>query len=77
MSHLQGWWPGAFPAATYAVFTTDQGPLAKVVPQAWLGVFKLEDEKKLLRAYQTDFEIYDQRSQDPQNAQVDLYIGMK
>jgi predicted transcriptional regulator YdeE len=47
------------------------------VPQAWQAIFKLEDEKKLHRAYQADFEIYDQRSQDPENAQVDLYIGIK
>jgi predicted transcriptional regulator YdeE len=65
------------PGGRYAVLTTDKGPLAKVVPQAWLAVFKLEDEKKLRRTYKVDFEIYDQRSQDPQNAQVDLYLGIK
>ena len=36
-----------------------------------------KDEKKLQRTYKTDFEIYDRRSRDPQNAQLDLYIGMK
>jgi len=65
------------PGGRYAVLTTDKGPLAKVVPQTWLAVFKLEDEKKLQRTYKVDFEIYDQRSQDPQNAQVDLYLGIK
>ena len=65
------------PGGRYGVFTTDKGPLAKVVPQAWLAVFKLEDEKKLQRTYKVDFEIYEQRSQDPQNAQVDLYLGIK
>ena len=59
------------------VLTSDKGPLPKVVPGAWQRIWKLEDEKKLQRIYKTDFEIYDQRSQDPQNAQADLYVGMK
>lgn len=65
------------PAAQYAVFTTEVGPFAKVVPAEWQTIFKLEHEGKLKRAYKTDFEIYDQRAQDPQNAQVDIYIGLK
>jgi len=61
----------------FAVLTSDQGALPKVVPGAWQKIWKLEGEKKLQRTYKTDFEIYDRRSQDPQNAQVDLYVGMK
>jgi predicted transcriptional regulator YdeE len=29
------------------------------------------------RAFQTDFEIYDQRAADPENAQIDVYIGLR
>jgi predicted transcriptional regulator YdeE len=65
------------PAGQYAVFTTEVGPFAKVVPATWQGIFKLEEEGKLKRAYNTDFEIYDQRAQDPQNAQIDIYVGLK
>jgi predicted transcriptional regulator YdeE len=61
----------------FAVLTSEKGPLPKVVPQAWLDVFKLEDEGKIQRTYKADFEIYDQRAQDPQNAQVDLYLGIR
>ena len=61
----------------FAVLASEKGPLPKVVPQAWQTIFKLEDEKKIQRTYKTDFEIYDRRSEDPQNAQVDLYVGMK
>ena len=64
-------------AGQYAVFTTEKGPFAKVVPAAWQRIFKLEEEGKLKRAYKTDFEIYDQRAQDPQNAQIDIYVGVK
>ena len=65
------------PTAQYAVFTTEIGPFAKVVPAAWQRIFKLEEEGKLKRAYNTDFEIYDQRAQNPQNAQIDIYVGIK
>jgi len=61
----------------YAVLTTEVGPFAKVVPAAWQRIFKLEEEGKLNRAYKTDFEIYDQRAQNPQSAQIDIYIGLK
>jgi predicted transcriptional regulator YdeE len=65
------------PGGRFAVLTSEKGPLPRVVPQDWQAILKLEDEKKLQRTYQADFEIYDQRTQDPQNAQVDLYIGIK
>jgi predicted transcriptional regulator YdeE len=67
----------ALAGGRFAVLTSDRGPLPKVVPGVWQKAWKLEDEKKLQRTYKTDFEIYDRRSQDPQNAQVDLYVGMK
>lgn len=64
-------------AGDYAVFTTDKGPLTRVIPAAWQNIFKLEDEGKLRRQYQTDFEVYDERAQDPQNAEVDIYVGVR
>jgi predicted transcriptional regulator YdeE len=65
------------PAGQYAVFTTEVGPFSKVIPGAWQRIFELEAEGKLKRAYKTDFEIYDQRAQNPQNGQIDIYIGLK
>ena len=64
-------------AGQYGVFTSDKGPFAKVVPWLWQKIFRLEDAGTLKRAYQTDFELYDQRAQDPQNGQLDIYVGMK
>ncbi len=61
----------------YAVVPSAAGDLTKVVPEAWQTIWKLEDEGKLKRAYQTDFEIYDQRAHDPYHAQVDIYVGLK
>jgi predicted transcriptional regulator YdeE len=65
------------PAGQYAVFTTEIGPFSKVIPNAWQRIFELEAAGKLKRAYKTDFEIYDQRAQNPQNGQIDIYIGLK
>jgi predicted transcriptional regulator YdeE len=67
----------ALPGGRFAVLTSDLGPLPKVVPGVWQKVWKLEDEKELHRTYKADFEIYDRRSHDPENAQIDLYVGIK
>jgi predicted transcriptional regulator YdeE len=63
----------------YAVILSAKGPAAQVVPKAWQQVWSLEDNKQLGgdRAYKADFELYDQRSQNPHDSQVELYIGLK
>jgi predicted transcriptional regulator YdeE len=67
------------PKGRYAIVPSAKGPVAQVVPQAWQRVYSLEDNQQLggARVYEADFELYDQRSQNPQDAQVDLYIGLK
>ena len=67
------------PKDRYAVVTSAPGPVAQVVPQAWQRVYALEDHQQLggARAYKADFELYDERSRNPGNSQVDLYIGLK
>jgi predicted transcriptional regulator YdeE len=65
------------PAGKYAVITTAKGAFPKVIPEAWMRIFKLEDEGKLKRTYRTDFELYDERTLDPQNGEVDIYVGVK
>jgi predicted transcriptional regulator YdeE len=67
------------PAGKYAVIVSEKGPGFQVVPAAWQRVWQMEDMSQLgaPRAYLTDFEVYDHRAQDPQAAQVDLYIGIK
>lgn len=66
------------PAGRYALLTSEKGPAAKVVPGVWGRVWAAG--KPGLggdRAYQADFELYDQRAADPQNTQIDLYVGLK
>ena len=67
------------PAGKYSVVTSAKGPVQKVVPLAWRQVWTLEDDSQLggARSYKADFEVYDQRSRDPRDSQVDLYIGIQ
>ena len=67
------------PSGEYAVVTSDKGPVSKVVPAVWQKIYSLEDQHQMggPRAYRADFEVYDQRAADPQNAQVDVYVGLK
>jgi predicted transcriptional regulator YdeE len=66
------------PAGKYMVFTTAVGPVSKIVAETWRKIWDLEDKSQLggTRAYEADFEIYDQRSWDPKNWQVEIYVGM-
>ncbi len=67
------------PAGKYSVLTSAKGPAAKVVPEAWQRIWNLEDKSQLggVRTYRADFEVYDQRSQNPQDSEVDIYVGLK
>ncbi|MES2504275.1 MAG: GyrI-like domain-containing protein [Myxococcota bacterium] len=65
------------PAQHYAKFMTEPGPLPGVVIQAWMSIWNMtDDELGGKRTYETDFELYDIRAQDPANAVVDIYIGL-
>jgi predicted transcriptional regulator YdeE len=66
------------PAGRYAVFTSERGPVAKVVVDTWKQIWSYyQSPTNGTRAYLADFEVYDQRAADPNDAQVDIYIGVK
>jgi predicted transcriptional regulator YdeE len=66
------------PAGRYAVFTSEKGVLAKVVPETWSHIWaQPKSAPGGNRAYRADFELYDQRAADPQNSQVDVYVGIR
>lgn len=67
------------PAQKYAKFTTDPGPMPDVVRNAWFEIWKMsQDTLGGKRNFLADFEIYDERSNDPthQNIVLDVYIGI-
>lgn len=66
------------PAGRYAVFTSERGPVAKVTVDTWKQIWSYyQTLSNGTRVYLADFEVYDQRAADPNNAQVDIYIGVK
>jgi predicted transcriptional regulator YdeE len=66
------------PAGRYAVFISEKGFVGKVVPQTWSRIWAIpKSSPGGNRAYRADFEVYDQRAADPQNAEVDIYVGIK
>ena len=66
------------PAGRYAVFTSEKGPLMKVVPGLWQKIWTVpKSEPGGDRAYKADYEVYDARAIDPQNAQVEIHVGIR
>ena len=66
------------PAGKYAVFTSEKGPAPQVVPALWMKINSLpQGAVGTDRAYRADFEIYDERAMDPQNLQMDVYVGIR
>ena len=62
------------PAGRYAVFTSEKGPVEKVVMTTWQ---KIWGAPGIERAYKVDFELYDERARDPKNAEVEICVGIK
>ena len=52
--------------------TVAKGKMPDCVANAWREIWKKDDSS---RAYKADFEVYDERSHDWQNAEVDIFIG--
>ena len=66
------------PAGRYAVFTSEKGPVGKVVSGLWQKVWEIpKAEPGGDRAYRVDYEVYDERAANPEDAQVDVHIGIK
>lgn len=66
------------PPQNYAKFTTEAGSMPGVVINAWQKIWQMSvQDLGGARSYHTDFEIYDERAQDPQKTIVDIYIGIQ
>jgi predicted transcriptional regulator YdeE len=66
------------PAGRYAIFMSEKGPVAKVVSAAWQRIWSVpKNSPGSDRSYKTDYEIYDQRAANPNDAQVEIHIGIK
>ena len=66
------------PAGRYCKFTTEPGVMPQVVIEAWQEIWQMQSSDfGGQRSYIADFEVYDHRCADPNNAVVDIYIGIK
>jgi len=66
------------PSGRYAIFASEKGPVAKVVVETWQKIWSIaKGSPGGDRAYQTDYEVYDERAASPQEAQVEIHIGIK
>lgn len=66
------------PKSNYAKFECGPGKMPKICIDAWKEIWQMKDnDLKGKRTYLTDFEIYDERAQDYNNAILDIYIGIK
>lgn len=67
----------AIPAQTYVKFTSNSGQMPAVCIDMWQNIWKMKSaDLGGKRAYIADFEVYDERSQNPDRAVVDIYIGI-
>jgi predicted transcriptional regulator YdeE len=60
------------PAGQYQPFTA-KGTIPNCIASTWNEIWNTEID----RTYQFDFEIYDERSRDWNNAEVDIFISLK
>jgi len=65
-------------AGKYADFTSARGPANRVVPEIWQKINSLPKAAPGGdRTYHSDFEVYDQRARNPQDAIVDVFVGIR
>lgn len=71
------WVIKTIPAAKYLVFTSHKGEMPEIVIQTWQEIWAWFANSKVERTYTGDFELYDERCANPQEAQVEVYIAIK
>lgn len=70
--------PITIPASSYQKFTTEPGSMPEVIISAWQKIWVMtQADFQGKRKYSVDFEIYDQRSANPSQAVIDIYIGIE
>lgn len=70
--------PLVIPSSNYVKFEFGPGAMPMVCINAWQDILQMSnDEMGGKRAFVTDFEIYDERAQDPSSTILDVYIGIE
>jgi predicted transcriptional regulator YdeE len=61
------------PDARYKIVSSERGPVWRVVPEAWKQIW----QEPLQRAFQADFEVYGERAANPEDAVVEIWLGVR
>ncbi len=61
------------PESNYEIFTA-KGKMPECVYGEWVGIW---NNKEIERTYVADFEVYGTKSQNPADAEVDIFISVK
>jgi predicted transcriptional regulator YdeE len=65
------------PSGRYAVVISRRGPLPAIVQEAWQRIGRLtEAELGGRRTFRVDYEVYDERSREPAQAEVEIDLGV-
>jgi len=62
-----------FEEQTYIKHVAKGNLMQGIVYEAWTKIWNAD----LNRAFTADFEVYDERTQNPENAEVDIFISVK
>ena len=66
------------PAQTYVKFTTNSGPVPQIIINAWQYIWRLSPaELGGERSWNVDFELFDERAENLEDAVIDVYIGIE
>lgn len=66
------------PEGRYVKFTTPKGKIPDIIINAWQKIWRMTP-KDLggTRVYRNDYEVFDQRAEDSNNAVIDIYVGIE
>lgn len=65
-------------ASTYAKLTVGPGQMPAMVIAAWQRIWAMSPaDLGGKRTYRADFEVHDQRAHNPQEAVIDIYLGIE
>lgn len=74
----QGFETLTIPSQTYVKFTSDPGKMPAVCIDMWQNIWKMNAaDLGGQRTYIADFEVYNERSQNPEQAVLDIYIAIR
>jgi len=63
------------PAAKYAVFVTERGPIIEMVQRTWADIWQWSQQPGNNRAFTGDFEYYS-KDINPEDGQAEIYISI-